>query len=313
TPESVTLALHANRAWEGFRAGQFIRLGAEIDGSWRERCYSPASAAGLARELELTVKRHPEGLVSNFLLEHARPGKVLRLSQAQGEFHLPDRAPGRILLISGGSGITPVMSMLRTLCAEGHRGPITFLHYAPDPERAIYREALEHLAAAHPNLRLARSYTRAPGIGEADGRFSLSQLEAVEPRFGEAETFVCGPPALLGAVAETWSAAGLDSRLHTESFVAPRIAPPNGVAEGTVSFAASGVSAKNTGAALLEQAEEAGLCPEFGCRMGICHTCSRRKTAGRVRNLSTGEVSVSEDEEIQICVSAPIGDVVVDL
>jgi len=313
TPDSVTLALHANRAWEGFRAGQFIRLGAEIDGSWRERCYSPASAAGLARELELTVKRHPEGLVSNFLLEHARPGMVLRLSQAQGEFRLPDLPPGRILLISGGSGITPVMSMLRTLCAKGHRGPITFLHYAPDPERAIYREALEHLAAAHPNLTLVRSYTRAPGIGETDGRFSLSQLEAVEPRFGEAETFACGPPALLGAVAETWSAAGLDSRLRTESFVAPSIGPPDGVAEGTVSFATSGVSVRNTGAALLEQAEEAGLCPEFGCRMGICHTCSRRKTAGRVRNLSTGEVSASEDEEIQICVSAPIGDVVVDL
>src|SRR4029079_11202311 len=160
----------------------------------------------------LTVKSHPAGLVSGFLFERARPGMVVALSQAQGEFRLPDRRLDRVLLISAGSGITPVMSMLRTLCAEGHRGPITFLHYAPDPERAIYREALEHLAAAHPNLTLARSYTRAPVIGETDGRFSLSQLEAVEPRFGEAETFACGPPALLGAVAETWSAASLDSR-----------------------------------------------------------------------------------------------------
>jgi stearoyl-CoA 9-desaturase NADPH oxidoreductase len=313
TPDSVTLALHANRAWEGFRAGQFVRVGVEIEGSWRERCYSPASVAGLDRELELTVKRDPAGLVSSFLFANARPGMVLRLSQAQGDFRLPDRRPDRILLISGGSGITPVMSMLRTLCAEGHRGPITFLHYAPDPDRAIYREALERLAAAHCNLRLARSYTRAPGVGEADGRFNPVQLEAVEPRYAEAETFACGPPALLEAVGETWSAAGLDSKLHTESFVTSTIAPPHGVAEGTVEFAASGVRVENTGAALLEQAEQAGLCPEFGCRMGICHTCSRRKTAGRVRNLSTNEVSTSEDEEIQICISAPIGDVVVDL
>jgi stearoyl-CoA 9-desaturase NADPH oxidoreductase len=313
TPDSVTLRLRGNRAWEGFRAGQFVRLGVEIQGSWRERCYSPASVAGLARELELTVKRHPEGQVSNFLFENARPGTVLRLSQAQGDFRLPDRRPDRILLISGGSGITPVMSMLRTLCAEGHRGAVTFLHYAPDPERAIYREALEDLAAAHVNLRLVRSYTRVPGVGEADGRFSPSQLDAIEPRYAEAETFACGPSALLDAVRKTWSAAGIGSKLHTESFAGASIAAADGVAGGTVEFAASGLRVKNTGATLLEQAERAGLCPEFGCRMGICHTCSRQKTAGRVRNLSTGEASASEDEEIQICVSAPIGDVVVDL
>src|SRR4029079_1662044 len=191
TPDSVTLRLRGNRAWEGFRAGQFVRLGVEIQGSWRERCYSPASVAGLARELELTVKRHPEGQVSNFLFDNARPGTVLRLSQAQGDFRLPDRRPDRILLISGGSGITPVMSMLRTLCAEGYRGPITFLHAAPDRERAIYREALDQLAAAHPNLRVTRSYTRAPGAGEADGRFSAPQLAAVEPFHADAETFAC--------------------------------------------------------------------------------------------------------------------------
>jgi ferredoxin-NADP reductase len=205
------------------------------------------------------------------------------------------------------------MSMLRTLCAEGHRGPITFVHYAPDPERAIYREALENLAAANRSLRLVRAYTRAPGIGEVDGHFSPSQLEAVEPHHAAAETFACGPPSLLDAVRETWHAAGRDASLHTESFVPPSSAGADVAGEGTVSFARSGVRADNTGAALLEQAEAAGLSPEFGCRMGICHTCSCRKTAGRVKNLSTGEISTSDDEDIQICVSAPIGDVVVDL
>jgi stearoyl-CoA 9-desaturase NADPH oxidoreductase len=313
TPDSVTLRLRANRAWEGFGPGQFIQLAVEIDGSWRERCYSPASAACAGRELELTVKACPEGLVSNFLLANARVGMVLGLRQAEGDFRLPERRPDRILLISGGSGVTPVMSMLRTLCAEGHGEPITFLHYAPDPAREIYREALERLAAAHPNVRLVRSYTRAAGVGEADGRFSLSQLNSVEPRYAQAETFACGPPALLAAVREAWEAAGIASRLHTESFVAPTLSTADGVAEGSVDFAGSGVRVKNSGGALLEQAEQAGLSPDFGCRMGICHTCSCRKTAGRVRNLSTGEVSVSDDEEIQICVSAPIGDVVVDL
>jgi ferredoxin-NADP reductase len=238
---------------------------------------------------------------------------VLALEQAGGDFQLPDERPERVLLISGGSGITPVMSMLRTLCAEDHRGAVTFLHFAPDPEHAIYRDELELIAAGRPNVRLVRSYTRAPGIGEADGYFGPEELERVEPDYAWAETFACGPPALLDAVRAMWAADGLESRLHVESFVPPTLAPPSDAVEGTVHFTGCGLRIDNNGASLLEQAENAGLTPETGCRMGICHTCSCRKTAGSVRNLATGEVSSDEDEEIQICVSAPIGDVVVEL
>jgi ferredoxin-NADP reductase len=313
TPDSVTLTLRANRAWEGFRAGQFIQVGVEIDGVRRTRCYSPASVAGTSKDLELTVKSHPEGLVSNFLIERARPGARLDLEQAAGDFQLPDQRPERVLLISGGSGITPVMSMLRTLCAEGHRGPVTLLHFAPDPEHSIYRKELDRIAAAHVNVRLLRSYTRVPGAGETDGHFSPAQLIQCEPDYARAETFACGPPELLDAVRETWAGDGLESRLHVESFVPPTFAPPSGAAEGSIHFAGSGLRIENSGASLLEQAEGAGLTPETGCRMGICHTCSCRKTAGTVKNLATGEVSSAEEEEIQICVSAPIGDVVVEL
>jgi len=313
TPDSVTLGLRANRAWRGFRPGQFLQIGIEIDGARRTRCYSPACVAGPGRDLEITVKSHPEGLVSNHLIETAQPGMVVALAQAEGDFHLPDRRPDRTLLISGGSGITPVMSMLRTLCAEDHRAPITFLHFAPDPERAIYRDQLEAIRRRHPNVNLVRSYTRAPGAGEADGHLSGELLRLAEPRFAEAEAFACGPPALLDTVREIWSAEGIESRLHVESFVPPTLAPPSGVAEGQVHFSGSDLRIENSGAALLEQAEGAGLAPASGCRMGICHTCTCRKQAGVVRNLATGEVSSDDEEDIQICVSAPVGDVVVDL
>lgn len=313
TPDSVTLTLCANRAWRGFRAGQFIQVAVEIDGVRRTRCYSPASVAGAARELELTVKSHPEGRVSNFLIERAHPGMVVALEQAAGDFHLPDERPKRVLLISGGSGITPVMSMLRTLCADGYRGPVTFLHYAPDPVHAIYRNELERIAAARPNVRLVRSYTRAPGAGEADGYFHRAQLTEVEPDYAKAEAFACGPPALLAAVRETWASAGLESSLHVESFVPPTVAPPSDADGGSIYFARSALQIDSTGGSLLDLAESAGLTPETGCRMGICHTCTCRKTAGIVKHLATGEVSSDQDEEIQICVSAPIGDVVVEL
>jgi ferredoxin-NADP reductase len=263
--------------------------------------------------LELTVKAHPEGRVSNFLIGGARPGMILALEQANGDFHLPDRRPQRVLLISGGSGITPVMSMLRTLCAEAYSSPITFVHFAPDPERAIYRDELEQITAEHPNVRLLRSYTRARGEGELDGHFDAALLAEAEPDYPRFATFACGPPALLDSVREIWAAEGLESRLHVESFVPPTLLSDSGVAGGSIHFASSDIRLDNSGASLLEQAEGAGLTPETGCRMGICHTCTCRKAAGMVKNLATGEVSSSEDEEIQICVSAPVGDVVVDL
>jgi ferredoxin-NADP reductase len=311
TPESVTLTLHPNRAWRGFEAGQFINLAVEIDGVRHRRCYSPASAAGRGREIEITVKRHPGGLVSNFLVDRARPGMVLGLSAAEGEFRLPRERPATVLLIGGGSGITPLMAILRTLLAEGGARPVALLHYAPDPARAIYREELERLAAAHPNFKLIRSYTRAAGEGEVDGHFSPLHLPQSGPCFAAAETFACGPPALLDAVRGTW-ANGLERSLHTESFVAPTFAAAGEPGEGAIRFAGSGVEVANSGASLLEQAEGAGVPVEFGCRMGICHTCTCRKVAGTHKNLLTGEVSSAPDEEIQLCVSAALGDLTVD-
>jgi ferredoxin-NADP reductase len=313
TSDSVTLGLRANLAWEGFRAGQFVGVSVEIDGAWRSRSYSPASLAGTGRDLEITVKAHPDGLVSNFLVENARPGLVLGLAQADGDFSLPHPRPEHLMLISGGSGITPVMSMLRTLDAEGHSGSVSFLHYAPDPARAIYRDELERIALRRPGLQLARSYTRSRGQGELDGYFDQHHVQRLEPEIERAETFACGPPALLDAVRETWADAGAEDRLHIESFVPPTLAPSGDVPEGAIHFAASDVRVENSGAPVLEQAEAAGLSPEFGCRMGICHTCSCRKTAGTVKNLSTGELSTTDEEEIQICVSAPVGDVVLEI
>jgi stearoyl-CoA 9-desaturase NADPH oxidoreductase len=309
--DSVTLKLRPNRAWDGFRAGQFVNVAVEIDGVRHQRCYSPACREGKRRELEITVRRHPEGLVSNYLADRAKPGMILGLSQAEGDFHLPRPRPEAVLLIGGGSGITPLMAILRTLLDEGYAGPVALLHYAPDPARAIYRAELERLAAEHSNFTLIRSYTRAPGAGEVDGHFSPLHLPGSDPCFAAAETFACGPPALLDAV-RTW-ANGIEHRLRVESFVPPNFAAAGVAGEGEVRFAGSGLEIANSGASLLEQAEEAGLRPTSGCRMGICHTCTCRKVAGTHKNLITGEVSSTPDEEIQLCVSAALGDLTVDL
>jgi ferredoxin-NADP reductase len=299
TPRSVTLVLAPNQAFTGapdaLRAGQYVNLAVEIDGRRHTRCYSPANAEG-APHLELTIGQHDGGLVSTYLREHARPGMVVGLTGVGGDFVLPMQRPNRILFVSGGSGITPVLAMLRTLVNEGHAGEIAFVHYARNRAEASYYDEL----AALPGVRVLHGYTRSAG-GELEGRFGAEHLAVAMPK--PDAVFVCGPAALVDAVREHC----LDAQ--SESFVPPKLDMPAKPSGGRVTFADSAIEITDDGRSLLEQAESAGLNPANGCRMGICHTCTRRKTSGVVRNLTSGAVSTAPEEDVQICVSVPVGDV----
>jgi ferredoxin-NADP reductase len=346
TPRSVTLTLEPNRAcagwWADFRAGQHITLTVEIDGRRRTRCYSPANAEGTTL-IELTIGLHDGGLVSTYLRDHARPGMVVGLAAVAGDFvlaatepaqeltRLPAELPERILFISGGSGITPVMSMLRTLHADRRRGDwageIAFVHYARSADEACYRDEL----AAMPGVRVRHGFTRTAHADSGDlaGHFGPDHLATAmpapvgtdpvattalgaPPAFGgrpgkPIDVYVCGPPALVAAVRK--HCEGDAYRVHAESFVPPEFAAPTEISGGRIAFSDSAVAITDDGRSLLEQAEAAGLTPESGCRMGICHTCTRRKTSGVVKNLITGAVSATDAEDVQICVSVPVGDV----
>jgi stearoyl-CoA 9-desaturase NADPH oxidoreductase len=296
TPRSVTLILEPNRVFTGFLAGQHINLTVEIDGRRRTRPYSPASAE-VTPYLELTVGRHDGGLVSTYLCDHARPGMVVGLDSVGGDFVLPASRPRRILFVSGGSGITPVMSMLRTLRAEGFTGDVAFLHYARSAAEASYRNEL----AAMPGIKVLHGYTRITAGSDVAGRFGPAHLAAAMPK--PDAVFACGPPELVSAVREHCD------NVSSESFVPPVFNIAAETSGGSVTFADAGVEVTDDGRPLLDQAEAAGLTPESGCRMGICHSCTRRKTRGAVRNLITGAVSSAEQEDVQICVSVPVGDV----
>ena len=304
TPRSVTLTLAPNAAVAGFRAGQHLNLTVEIDGRRHTRCYSPASAQG-APLIELTIGRHYGGLVSDHLYRAAHPGMVVGLSAPAGDFVLPTPRPRRILFVSGGSGITPVMSMLRTLRAEHYDGDIAFVHYARTAEEACYRDELAQM----PDVRVLHGFTRSPG-GELAGHFDARHLAghfdarhlAVAMPDPEA-VYACGPPALVDAVVRHCA------DVVSESFVPTPFTVPDTPAGGRISFSDSGIETTDDGRPLLEQAEDAGLSPRSGCRMGICHTCTRRKHHGAVRNLTTGAVSTADEEDVQICVSVPVGDV----
>lgn len=309
TPGTVTLTVRPSRTWPGFTAGQHVRLTVDIDGVRRTRCYSVACSEHRADgQLEFTVRAEQDGTVSRHLHATAERGAVVGLSEPDGEFVLPSPRPDRLLLVSGGSGITPVLSMLRTLVDEGHQGEVVFLHYARTADDAPYRKELTELAARHPGVRVVLAHTR-DADGDLRGHCTPEHLERVAPWFRDAPAFVCGPASLRDAVHDAYPATKAGEHVHTESFTPPSLKLDPAEITGRVRFSRSDKEFDNSGRPLLEQAEAAGLSPEHGCRMGICFSCTQLKASGCVRDARSGELSDEDDEEIQLCVSVPVGDV----
>lgn len=315
TGDASTVLLRPNGTWSGFVPGQHVEFGVEVEGTRRVRVFSVSSSAERKDGLfSVSVKAHPEGYVSQFL--HAgslAPGTVVYLSPASGDFVLPREVPAHIVLISGGSGITPVMSMLRTLADRGHTGRVTFLHYARSREDEMFSTELDALAEL-PFVDMVRVYTRVPEPGaELAGRITLDHLHhlAVDPT--TTPTWVCGPAGLIATVTQMYDELGASDRLTAEYFKVPSVNLDAEDATGSVAFDASGVEAPNSGATILEQAEAAGLKPAYGCRMGVCNTCAVKKLHGAVRHVISGEVCADTDETIKVCVNVPVGDVAVDL
>ena len=318
TPETgsaSTVRLRPNKAWSGFKPGQHVEFGVEVDGTRRVRVFSvSSSAAGNDKTFTVSVKAHHDGFVSQHLHQQLlKPGSVVYLSKAKGDFVLPSTLPERITLISGGSGITPVMSMLRTLTDNCHQGTINFIHYARSRADEIFSDELDVLATK-PGVTMTRIYTREPALdAPLRGRFTLAHLEAIgiDPR--TSPTWVCGPAGLIATVRDTFAELGASDNLTAEYFKVPSVDLDAADATGTLSFEASSIEAENSGATILEQAEAAGLKPAFGCRMGVCNTCAVKKLNGAVRHVISGEICANTDETIKPCVQIPVGNVSVEL
>lgn len=315
TAEAASITIRPGRSWAGHRAGQFVTLGVDVDGVRHHRCYSLTSPAGRADTIEVTVQA-TGGLVSDHLVHTARPGDVVQLSEAEGEFTLPESAhDGGLLLVTGGSGLTPVMGMLRTLARVADPSDVVVLHHATDPDRCLFVDELRQLDRRHDWLRVVTTFTRAEGTSAGSRRIDARRLESLCPDWRSREVYACGPERLLDAVVEHCSGAGRTGQVHVERFVRglpSRRDAADGDA-GVAHFASSGLEVASDGATpLLDLAEQSGLAPAAGCRMGICHTCSTRLEHGCVRDLRDGRL-LEAGQHVQICVSAAVGDVALDL
>ena len=311
TADARTLTLRPGRGWRRHRAGQFVRIGVSIRGVCHFRTYSISSSPDApGRCIEITVKAVDGGRVSPFLVRHVRPGTYLRLGLPQGDFVLPEGAPVRPLFITGGSGITPVMSMLRASALRGELSDAVHVHYAPRLADVIFADELRRMAAIH---RGFEPHVVATREGPATRRFSGAALAELCPDWPARDVWACGPLGLLAAVEAHWKACDLDARLRVERFRAARVEIPADAAGGRIRFAASGREIQaDASAPILLCAEDAGLRPPNGCRMGICHTCDATLISGCVRDLRTGALRREPGQKVQLCVSAAAGDAVID-
>jgi stearoyl-CoA 9-desaturase NADPH oxidoreductase len=313
TEDSATLVIKPGWGFNfAYRPGQYVGIGLLIDGRWRWRSYSltssPAtggSRAGSSRTVTITVKAMPEGFLSTHLVDGVAPGTIVRLAAPQGDFVLPDPAPPSILFLTAGSGITPVMSMLRTLVRRNQIGDIAHVHSAPTRADVMFGAELAALAAEQPGYRLLLRETR------TQGRMDPGALDGVVPDWRERQTWACGPEGMLARAETAWSSAGVGDRLHVERFAAPKVAAAG--AGGTVTFVRSGrVAVADAATSLMEAGEAAGVQMPFGCRMGICQSCVVSLADGRVRDLRNGREH-EPGSRIQTCVSAASGDCALDI
>lgn len=310
--DMLELTLRANGNWRGAKPGQHLQLYLERDGIRLSRSYS-LTAVQADGSLQVAIKLQPGGRVSPYLLERLAVGDVLELGAVQGELSWPDTTQG-VLLLAAGSGITPLLGLLRAALAQGFSAPITLLHYVREQgQRAFYTE-LQALQAQHSNLQVCWSLTAAGAqAGELVGRFAVEHLAAV-PELGQRRVLACGSAGFVGQVQQWWQSADLPGALQVEAFTPPELRADVSLRQVHLGFARSHQQILGDNQhSLLQQAEAQGLKPAYGCRQGICASCTCTLLSGTVRDLRSGALFSEPGQSIRLCVSAPHGDVNIDL
>jgi ferredoxin-NADP reductase len=310
TRDAATVLIKPGYRWGGHEPGQYLRIGLDIEGVRHWRAYSltsdPQRQDGL---ISITVKNVDDGKVSPYLVRRGRPGTIVSLGGVEGEFLLPDSLPDRLLFISAGSGITPIMSMLRHLDQSGDLGDAVLLHSARHADEVIFGDELRELARRHERFVLHEQLT-----GD-HGRMGPADLDRLCPDWSGRDTFISGPNEMLDDFSTHYEQAGASERLHMERFQ-----PKLGLGDadegegGTIAFLVSDTKAESDGSQpILVAGEEAGLDLPYGCREGICHTCVGELRSGRVRDLRNGTVHGEQGEVIRTCIHAPEGPIEIEL
>jgi ferredoxin-NADP reductase len=328
-----------------FKPGQFVTIKPVIHDKEVRRSYTISSSPSRPHCLEITIKRTPGGLVSNWMHDHVKLGDLLSVHGPSGMFSCFNYPSRKMLFIGAGSGITPVMSMLRWIVDTAADVDAHLLVSAKSPRDIIFRNELNWMSSRHSGIRVGVTCTsRVTGADSwtgLTGRCDEKMLKLFTPDLLERHIFMCGPPPFMEAVKETLRLLGFPlANLHTESFGGGRVAkgekveardvpkpsapaiqavesPPVDLPKAAgfqVNFIRSAKSVSTDGeASLLELAEANGVEIDYACRSGVCGTCKTKLNKGKVE-MSENELSDEEKAEgfIYPCVSKPVSDVEID-
>jgi ferredoxin-NADP reductase len=325
-----------------FAAGQFLTLMLDIDGTRVNRCYTISSPPTRPNRIAITVKRVVGGKVSNWIHDNIVPGSKVAALAPLGAFTLTRRPAEKLLFLSAGSGITPLMSMLRTLYDLGSDADVVFLHSARTPSDIVFRSELAAIETLMPNLRVVH-------VCEADypserwggmrGRLSPTMLHTIVPDLLERTIFNCGPVPYMDAVRRILGELDYDlGSYREESFTfddpaTPGATPPpegvayediavtappagdDGVATYSVEFTKSGRTVMcRADENVLDVALAAGVRLPSSCSQGMCGTCKLPKLSGEVEMNHNGGIRPREIAagKILICCSKPLSDLSLD-
>lgn len=319
-----------------FKPGQFVTLELEIDGEQVMRSYTISSSPSVPYSFSLTIKKLPGGQVSSWMHDHMNQGDELIVHGPVGRFNVIDYPSDKYLFLSGGVGITPLMSMARWLFDTNSDTNMVFAHSARTPRDIIYRRELEHMDSRVDNLTLHAIVERVE-IGQTwngyRGFIDRDKLSLMCPDFLDREVFCCGPEPYMAAVRGILQDAGFEMRrYHEESFgEIPAVAEEQALEQAetaqeehealevgdllSVDFAESGKSVRIApGETIHAAATKLGLHIPKACGMGICGTCRVHLASGEVTMEHNG--GITEDEiaagDVLSCCSVPVGDVSVD-
>jgi ferredoxin-NADP reductase len=311
-----------------FSAGQFLNVSLLINGKKVNRSYTIATPPTRDDHVELTIKREERGAASVHVHDMLAVGNTIDVSAPAGRFSFKDHEADSVLLIAGGVGITPVMSILRDLTDRAWGGAIDLLFTVRTMEDIIFRDELKTLEQQHPNVKVHLTLTRDAPVDwhGLRGRITAEMLRTAIDRLDQRLCFICGPNEMAAAAREALVAAGVGAnRIRVESFTpAAAVAMDRGVAAkdelpsaepGTVTFVQSNQSAPLPGnKSILEVAESIGVSIDYDCRSGICGRCRVKLSAGDVTMdvqdaLSDADIA---DGFILACQARSAGDVSVD-
>lgn len=333
TPDVKTfrfVACHGGGVPFSYLPGQFLTLTLPVGEKPIRRSYTISSSPTQGYYCEITVKREERGAGSRYLHDHVSVGDTLEVQAPSGRFVFTGKEAEHIVLIAGGVGITPMMSVSRALTDMAWDGRIDFVVACTDPEHFIFETDLARLQERHENLHVfvAMSRIDKDSNGYRKGRLSRELLAEWVPSITSARVHLCGPPAMMDAVRKMLSELDVpDGSVHTENFGGeqkPRVRAEARAATaatelaetgGQLSFERSGKSVQlQLDETLLEAAERCGVEIDYSCRVGLCGVCTVKLLQGEV-SMEVEDGLVPEDREagmVLACQAKSTGDVSVD-